>query len=183
MAGLLQRQIDKVREAMHGRQPPAPPAQIDLFGPSPDEIRQQAEKEMRQFEADRRSWDEKLVRLQGDLEREPAKVRRLVYAPRGETAGWISWPSPRSARRGPADAGGLKLCLGRTRLFNDAANTRLPALCGPARRRPRSPTSSPGRCSARCTSCCAASTPPTRTHRGARARATRIISTRACSPS
>ena len=51
-----------------------PPAQLSLDF-STDEQRQQAEKELRQFEADRRSWDGKLVRLQGDLEREPRDVR------------------------------------------------------------------------------------------------------------
>ena len=45
MATLLQRQIDKVREAMRSKQPPPAPTQLDLFGPSPEEIRKQAERE------------------------------------------------------------------------------------------------------------------------------------------
>ncbi len=75
MAELLQRQIDKVREAMRNKQMPAPPPQLDLFGPTAEDIRNQREKELRQFEADRRSWDAKLLRLQEDLEREPQAVR------------------------------------------------------------------------------------------------------------
>jgi hypothetical protein len=39
-----------------------------------DEERQQADKELRQFEADRRSWDKKLVDLQNDLETGPQKI-------------------------------------------------------------------------------------------------------------
>jgi len=79
LAALLQRQIDKVREAMRSKEPPPPPAQADLFGPSPEEIKKQVEKEMRQFEADRRSWDSKLLRLQADLEAEPEKVRQSYH--------------------------------------------------------------------------------------------------------
>ncbi len=72
---LLERQIEKVREAMRAKQalPPAP--QLDLFGPTADELLVQREKELRQFEADRRSWDAKLLRLQEDLDREPQAVR------------------------------------------------------------------------------------------------------------
>jgi superfamily II DNA or RNA helicase len=95
MAELLQRQIDKVREAMRAKLPP-PPAQIDLFGPSAEEMRQQAEKEMRQFEADRRSWDDKLVRLQAELESEPAEIRNgyEVKARQLEPLGLVYlWPS------------------------------------------------------------------------------------------
>jgi hypothetical protein len=76
MAILLRRQIDKVREAMRSKQPPAASEQMDLFGPSEEEVRKQAERELRQFEADRRSWDGKLLRLQTELESEPEKVRR-----------------------------------------------------------------------------------------------------------
>ncbi len=71
MSLLLRRQIDKVRQAMREKQPPAQ-MEFDL---SSDEQRQQAEKETRQFEADRRSWDGKLLRLQDDLEHEPQNVR------------------------------------------------------------------------------------------------------------
>lgn len=95
MAELLQRQIDKVREAMRAKLPP-PPAQIDLFGPPAEEMRQQAEKEMRQFEADRRSWDDKLVRLQAELESEPSEIRYgyEVKARQLEPLGLVYlWPS------------------------------------------------------------------------------------------
>jgi hypothetical protein len=75
MAELLQRQIDKVREAMRNKQMPVSTPQLDLFGPTAEDIRNQQEKELRQFEADRRSWDAKLIRLQEDLEREPQAAR------------------------------------------------------------------------------------------------------------
>lgn len=71
MADLLRRQIQKVREAMREKKAPD---QYELDY-STDEQRQQSEKELRQFEADRRSWDEKLVRLQNDLDHEPQKVK------------------------------------------------------------------------------------------------------------
>ena len=96
MAALLQRQIDKVREAMRSKQPPPPPTQLDLFGPSPEEVKKQAERELRQFEADRRSWDGKLLRLQNELETEPEKVRRgyEVQARRLEPIGLVYlWPA------------------------------------------------------------------------------------------
>ncbi len=96
MAALLQRQIDKVREAMRSKQPPTAPEQIDLFGPSEEEIWKQAEREMRQFEADRRSWDGKLLRLQNELESEPEKVRRgyEVQTRRLEPVGIVYlWPA------------------------------------------------------------------------------------------
>ncbi|MGO9743553.1 MAG: DISARM system SNF2-like helicase DrmD [Roseiarcus sp.] len=96
MASLLQRQIDKVREAMRSKRMPAAPEQMDLFGPSEDEIRKQAERELRQFEADRRSWDGKLLRLQSELENEPEKVRRgyEVQARRLEPVGLVYlWPA------------------------------------------------------------------------------------------
>ncbi len=71
MADLLRRQIQKVREAMREKKAPDQFA----FDFSTEEQRQQSEKELRQFEADRRSWDEKLVRLQSDLDNEPQKVK------------------------------------------------------------------------------------------------------------
>ena len=76
MAVLLQRQIDKVRDAMRSKAPPEAPEQMDLFGPTDEEVRKQAEKEQRQFEADRRSWDGKLLRLQTGQDTEPEKVRQ-----------------------------------------------------------------------------------------------------------
>jgi ERCC4-related helicase len=96
MAALLQRQIDKVREAMRTKQPPKAPAQLEFFGPSEEEIRRQHEREMRQFEADRRSWEGKLLRLQHELDGEPEKVRRgyEVQARRLEPVGLVYlWPA------------------------------------------------------------------------------------------
>ena len=96
LAALLQRHIDKVREAMRSKQPPEAPEQPDFFGPTEDEIRRQNEREMRQFEADRRSWDGKLLRLQQELDSEPEKVRRgyEVQARRLEPIGLVYlWPA------------------------------------------------------------------------------------------
>ncbi|WP_316226737.1 DISARM system SNF2-like helicase DrmD [Bradyrhizobium sp. SZCCHNS3052] len=96
LAALLQRQIDRVREAMHTKTMPEAPAQMDLFGPSDDDIRKQHERELRQFEADRRSWDGKLLRLQQELDSEPEKVRRgyEVQARRLEPVGLVYlWPA------------------------------------------------------------------------------------------
>jgi ERCC4-related helicase len=96
MAALLQRQIDKVRDAMRTNEPPKAPEQLEFFGPSDEEIRKQHEREMRQFEADRRSWDGKLLRLQQELDSEPDKVRRgyEVRARRLEPVGLIYlWPA------------------------------------------------------------------------------------------
>jgi ERCC4-related helicase len=96
MAALLQRQIDKVREAMRTKEPPKASEQLEFFGPSDEEIRRQHEREMRQFEADRRSWDGKLLRLQQELDSEPDKVRRgyVVQARRLEPVGLVYlWPA------------------------------------------------------------------------------------------
>ena len=54
---------------------------------------------------------------------------RLVYAPRGETSGWLSFPIRALATvAGRPMLGGLKLLLDRVRLFTDADERRLPAL-------------------------------------------------------
>jgi hypothetical protein len=54
---------------------------------------------------------------------------RLVYAPRGETAGWMSWPLAALGRvEGRPMLAGLKLCLGRSAFFTGAPETRLRAL-------------------------------------------------------
>ncbi len=54
---------------------------------------------------------------------------RLVYAPRGETSGWLRFPlAPLRLVAGRPMLGGLKLLLARFRLFNDAEPRRLPAL-------------------------------------------------------
>ena len=56
-------------------------------------------------------------------------VWRLVHAPRGETSGWISFPlHALGTVAGRPMLGGLKLLLGRTRLFTDAEPRRLPAV-------------------------------------------------------
>lgn len=96
LTALLQRQIDRVRDAMRTKQPPEAPEQIELFGPTEDDIRKQHERELRQFEADRRSWDGKLLRLQQELDSEPAKVRQgyEVQARRLEPVGLVYlWPA------------------------------------------------------------------------------------------
>lgn len=54
---------------------------------------------------------------------------RLVYAPKGETSGWLAFPlRPLATVAGRPMLGGLKLVLGAFRLFNDAESRRLPAL-------------------------------------------------------
>lgn len=54
---------------------------------------------------------------------------RLVYAPRGETAGWMTWPLAALGRvEGRPMLAGLKLCLGRNAFFTGAPETRLRAL-------------------------------------------------------
>jgi len=91
LEALLRRQIDKVREAMRDKKA-LPQLELDLRS---DEQRQQAEREKRQFEADRRSWDGKLLRLEADLDREPQSVRDgyAVRARQLEPLGLIYlWP-------------------------------------------------------------------------------------------
>jgi hypothetical protein len=57
------------------------------------------------------------------------KELRLVYAPRGETSGWLSFPIRALATvAGRSMLGGLKLLLDSVRLFTDADERRLPAL-------------------------------------------------------
>lgn len=54
---------------------------------------------------------------------------RLVYAPRGETAGWIGWPLyDLTSVAGRSMLGGLKSALGTDRLFTAPANMRLHAV-------------------------------------------------------
>ncbi|HEY8124558.1 MAG TPA: hypothetical protein VIF88_03950 [Methylocystis sp.] len=54
---------------------------------------------------------------------------RVVYAPRGETSGWLSFPIRELATvAGRPMLGGSKLLLDSVRLFTDAADRRLPAL-------------------------------------------------------
>ncbi len=57
------------------------------------------------------------------------KVIRLIYAPRGETSGHLSFPiRPLATVAGRPMLAGLKLVLDRFRLFSDADERRLPAL-------------------------------------------------------
>ncbi len=59
---------------------------------------------------------------------------RLVYAPRGETSGWIRFPlDPMRQVAGRPMLAGFKLLLHRFRLFNDAEPRRLPALLAESR--------------------------------------------------
>lgn len=54
---------------------------------------------------------------------------RLVYAPRGETAGWITWPLAALGRvEGRPMLAGLKLCLGRNAFWTGPKETRLRSL-------------------------------------------------------
>jgi hypothetical protein len=54
---------------------------------------------------------------------------RLVYAPKGETSGWLAFPIRSLATvGGRAMLGGLKLMLDRGRLFTDSEDRRLPAV-------------------------------------------------------
>ena len=56
-------------------------------------------------------------------------VLRLIYAPRGETAGWLTFPlAPLGRVEGRPMLAGLKLCLGRGALFTGAPDARLRAL-------------------------------------------------------
>jgi len=90
---LLERQIKRVRESMRAAEPPA---QLSFALHQSDEQKLQAERELRQFEADRRSWDDKLVRLQNDLDSEPQNVRDnyAVAARQLEPIGLVYlWPT------------------------------------------------------------------------------------------
>jgi len=59
---------------------------------------------------------------------------RLIYAPRGETAGWLSWPLAALGRvEGRPMLAGLKLCLGRNAFFTGAPETRLRTLLAASR--------------------------------------------------
>ncbi|MBP1804671.1 Eco57I restriction-modification methylase domain-containing protein [Rubellimicrobium aerolatum] len=54
---------------------------------------------------------------------------RLIYAPRGETAGWMTWPLAALARtEGRALLSGLKVALGNQRLFTGPPENRLQPL-------------------------------------------------------
>lgn len=51
---------------------------------------------------------------------------RLIHAPRGETAGWVTWPLAALGRvEGRPMLGGLKLCFGRNAFWTGATETRL----------------------------------------------------------
>ncbi|MGT2486058.1 hypothetical protein ACU4GA_08965 [Methylobacterium oryzae CBMB20] len=56
-------------------------------------------------------------------------VLRLVYAPKGETSGWLGFPlRPLATVAGRPMLGGLKRVLGRAALFTDGDTHRLPAI-------------------------------------------------------
>ena len=60
---------------------------------------------------------------------------RLIHAPRGETSGWISWrPVDLTTTAGRPMLGGLKMVLGRYRLFAAPVEESLPALLKESRR-------------------------------------------------
>lgn len=60
---------------------------------------------------------------------------RLIHAPRGETSGWINWrPVDLTKTAGRPMLGGLKMVLGRHRLFTAPAEENLPALLRESRR-------------------------------------------------
>jgi hypothetical protein len=60
---------------------------------------------------------------------------RLLHAPRGETSGWLTFPlAALGVVSGRALLAGLKLLLGRVRLFTDAPERRLPAILAESRR-------------------------------------------------
>lgn len=62
------------------------------------------------------------------------KYIRIVYAPRGETSGWLSFPIRSvGSVAGRAMLGGLKLMLGRARLFTEPEPRRLPKLLARSR--------------------------------------------------
>jgi hypothetical protein len=59
---------------------------------------------------------------------------RLIYAPKGETSGWLAFPiRPMREIAGRPMLGGLKLLLDQFRLFSDAEDRRLPALLARSR--------------------------------------------------
>lgn len=60
---------------------------------------------------------------------------RLIHAPRGETSGWINWrPVDLTTTAGRPMLGGLKMVLGRYRLFAAPVDESLPALLKESRR-------------------------------------------------
>jgi N-6 DNA Methylase len=60
---------------------------------------------------------------------------RLIHAPRGETSGWINWrPADLTTTAGRPMLGGLKMVLGRYRLFAAPVEEGLPALLKESRR-------------------------------------------------
>ena len=88
--GLLRRQVKRVEEAVAAYIPPQ--LSLDL---RTDEERVQDEKERRQREADRATWDEKLARLRHDAEEEPKRVIKSyqIHAERLEPVGLVYlWP-------------------------------------------------------------------------------------------
>lgn len=62
-------------------------------------------------------------------------ILRLVYAPKGETSGWMTWPlAPMTQPSGRPMLAGLKLALGRRRLFVGPEDQRLRPLLEESRK-------------------------------------------------
>jgi hypothetical protein len=118
---------------------------------------------------------------------------RIVYAPKGETSGWIAFPlTSLGTVAGRAMLGGLKLMLGHARLFTEPEQRRLPKLLARSRDAQNQVSTrlaeqvlcalhSPSRCWAPCMSCCAPSTLPIASASSAWPRRGRSTSTKACS--
>lgn len=88
---LLNRQLARIERERRDFQQP----QMSLDFRT-DEEREQDERERRQREADRRSWDDKIARLQAELESEPQRVRDSysVRAERLDPIGLVYlWPA------------------------------------------------------------------------------------------
>jgi hypothetical protein len=108
---------------------------------------------------------------------------RLVYAPKGETSGWLAFPIRELATVGGRPMlGGLKLMLDRARLFTDADDRRLPAVLKKSREAQAAvSTALAEQCLGRCTNCCAASRRPSPMRSESLPTSGPAISTKACS--
>jgi hypothetical protein len=107
---------------------------------------------------------------------------RVVYAPKGETSGWLSFPIADLATvAGRPLLAGLKLLLDRTRLLPTGGKLVCrPCFARAAWSRPPSRPHWPSRSSARCTSCCGVSTPLILRSYASLRPTSHMISTRAC---
>ena len=107
---------------------------------------------------------------------------RLVYAPSGETSGWLTFPLRSLIEVGGREMlGGLKLLLSSFRLHNDAPERVLPALLKASREaQAEVSTRLAAQVLGACTSCCEGCTRPIATVSGRLRRARRSIFTTAC---